>query len=228
MSRIAMVEDHSRLAALVRQALQAAGIAVDVFATFNEAWAAVQQTDYVAWVIDRGLPDGDGLELVRRMRAAGKLAPCLMLTARDALHDRVDGLDSGADDYLTKPFPMEELVARVRALMRRPAALVMGLPAHGDLRLDVEAGRLCCGEESVSLAPAELQIMRALLTHAGRPVRRPALELAAWGLGEAVTPNALDVALHRIRRKMQAIGSVQHIENIRNYGYAIRDEHATP
>lgn len=223
-----MVEDHARLATLVRQALQAAGIASDVFASLAEAWGAAQRLDYVAWVIDRGLPDGDGLELVRRMRGAGMRAPCLMLTARDALHDRVDGLDSGADDYLTKPFPMEELVARVRALMRRPAALLENAPAHGDLRIDVDSGRLCRDHESVSLAPAELQIMTALLRHAGRPLRRSALELAAWGLAEAVTPNALDVALHRLRRKLLAIGSAQHIENIRNYGYALRDEPPMP
>lgn len=223
MSRIAMVEDHARLAALVAQALQAAGIAADVFHSIAQAWAAAQDGAYAAWVIDRGLPDGDGLELVRRLRAAGHRAPCLMLTARDALHDRLDGLDSGADDYLTKPFPMEELVARVRALMRRPATLLSAVPAHGDLWLDLETGRLCCADESVSLAPAELQIMQALLLNAGRPVRRRALELAAWGLTEAVTPNALDVALHRIRRKLQAIGSGLLIENIRSYGYALRD-----
>jgi DNA-binding response OmpR family regulator len=228
MSRIAMVEDHARLAALVRQALQAAGIAVDVFPNVSQAWSAAEQSSYSAWIVDRGLPDGDGLELVRRMRGAGQSAPCLMLTARDALHDRVDGLDSGADDYLTKPFPMEELVARVRALMRRPATVLGNSPSHGDLRLDLDTGRLCCGEELVSLAPAELQIMHTLLRNAGRPVRRTALELAAWGLSEAVTPAALDVALHRIRRKLQAIGTVQHIENIRNYGYALRDESPLP
>lgn len=217
-----MVEDHTRLAALVGQALQSAGIAVDVFGNIAQAWAAAQDGAYAAWVVDRGLPDGDGLELVRRLRAAGQRAPCLMLTARDALHDRVDGLDSGADDYLTKPFPMEELVARVRALMRRPPTLLNTVPALGDIWLDIEAGRLCCAQESVSLAPAELQIMQALLMSAGRPVRRRALELVAWGLAEAVTPNALDVALHRIRRKLQAISPGQCIENIRCYGYALR------
>lgn len=223
-----MVEDHERMAVLVQEALQEAGIAVDTFSSLRHAWAAAQQSDFAAWVIDRGLPDGDGLELVRRMRAAGKLAPCLMLTARDALHDRVDGLDSGADDYLTKPFPMEELVARVKALMRRPAVMLDSSPVHGDLRIELATGRLHCGEESVTLAPAELQIVIALIRQGGRAVRRSALELAAWGLGEAVTPNALDVALHRIRRKLQAIGSRQHIENVRNYGYALREEVPLP
>ncbi len=135
MNRIALVEDHARLAALVRQSLQAAGIPTDVFPTLEAAWRGLQEIDYGALVVDRGLPDGDGLNLVRRLRAAGTGTPCLMLTARDALHDRLEGLDSGADDYLTKPFPMEELVARVRALMRRPAALRALQPRFGDIQL---------------------------------------------------------------------------------------------
>jgi DNA-binding response OmpR family regulator len=226
MNRIALVEDHVRLAELVRQALQAAGIPTDVFHTLESAWAALREIDYAALVVDRGLPDGDGLVLVTRLRAAGLATPCLMLTARDALHDRVEGLDSGADDYLTKPFPMEELVARTRALMRRPAALQAALPACGDIRLHPGEGRLSCGAESVTLAPAELQILLSLTRHAGQTVRRSGLEAAAWGLSEAVTPNALDVALHRLRRKLLAVGSRLQIVNVRNHGYALRDDEA--
>jgi DNA-binding response OmpR family regulator len=122
MYRIALVEVHARLAGLITEALQPAGILVDVFPAMEAAWLALREIDYAALVIDCGLPDSDGLELVKRLRAASRDVPCLMLTARDALHDRVDGLESGADDYLTKPFPMEELVARVRALIRRDAA----------------------------------------------------------------------------------------------------------
>ena len=158
MYRIALVEDHARLAELITEALQPAGIRADVFQAMEAAWLALREIDYAALVIDRGLPDGDGLDLIKRLRAAGKDVPCLMLTARDALHDRVDGLESGADDYLTKPFPMEELVARVRALLRRPAALRTLQPEYRDVRLQVDEGRLACGEESVTLAPAELQI----------------------------------------------------------------------
>ena len=224
MYRIALVEDHARLADLICQALQAAGIRTDVFAALEDAWAALREVEYGALVIDRGLPDGDGLALVKRLRAAGMGTPCLMLTARDALHDRVDGLESGADDYLTKPFPMEELVARVRALMRRPAAVRALQPAHGDIRLQPEEGRLACRDESVTLAPAELQIMLCLVHQAGHTVRRSALEAAAWGLSEAVTPNALDVALHRLRRKLLAVGSRLQIVNVRNHGYALRED----
>ncbi|MET0208749.1 MAG: response regulator transcription factor [Burkholderiaceae bacterium] len=224
MNRIALIEDHARLAELVRQALLAAGIPTDVFHALEDAWAALQDVPYAALVIDRGLPDGDGLSLVKRLRAAGRATPCLMLTAQDALHDRVEGLESGADDYLTKPFPMEELVARVRALMRRSSTLRAVDPSFGDLRLELEGGRLCCGEESVSMATAEVQIMASLLLQEGRTVRRGALEAAAWGLSEAVTPNALDVALHRLRRKLLAIDSQLRIVNIRNHGYALTAE----
>jgi DNA-binding response OmpR family regulator len=226
MNRIALVEDHDRLAALVCKALSAAGIVVDVFERLEPAHHAITQTPYAALVVDRGLPDGDGLGLVRRLRAEGNVTPCLMLTARDALHDRIDGLESGADDYLAKPFPMEELVARVRALLRRPVAMQSLSPAWGDLRLEPDAGLMCCGEEAVTLPPAEMQIMLCLVKAEGRTVRRGALETAAWGLAEAVTPNALDVALHRLRKKLGAIGSGLVIVNSRGHGYALRDEPA--
>jgi DNA-binding response OmpR family regulator len=224
MNRIALVEDHDRLAALVCKALSAAGIVVDVFDRIEPARHAIAQAPYAALVVDRGLPDGDGLSLVRRLRAEGNVTPCLMLTARDALHDRIDGLESGADDYLAKPFPMEELVARVRALLRRPAAMQSLTPAFADLRLEPDAGMMCCGEEQVTLPAAEMQIMLCLVKAEGRTVRRGALETAAWGLGEAVTPNALDVALHRLRKKLAAIGSTLVIVNSRGLGYALRAE----
>jgi DNA-binding response OmpR family regulator len=222
MSRILLVEDHERLAHLVCKGLTSAGIAVDVFSRIDAAWAAIQQVPYQALILDRGLPDGDGLALLQRLRNAGLGVPCLVLTARDALHDRIEGLDAGADDYLPKPFAMDELVARVRALLRRPVELQPLAPSHGDLRLQPGIGAMCCADESIPLAPAEMQIMLLLLRKPGEIVRRTAIEAAGWGLSEAVTPNALDVALHRIRRKLLAIGSRQRIINLRGLGYALR------
>jgi len=223
MNRILLIEDHDRLARLMCKALRGAGIAVDVVERIDSAWDAVGRMPYQALVLDRGLPDGDGLGLLRRLRGAGLALPCLVLTARDALHDRVEGLDAGADDYLPKPFAVDELVARVRALLRRPVEYRTLDPAHGDLMLRPDAGLLCSGEESVSLAPAEMQIMLLLVRKHAEVVRRGALEAAAWGLSEAVTPNALDVVLHRIRRKLLAIGSRQRIVNVRGLGYALRE-----
>lgn len=223
MNRIALIEDHERLSQLLGKALSAAGIEADIFASIESAWLALKTTPYGIVVIDRGLPDGDGLSLVRRLRAAGNLVPCLMLTARDALHDRVEGLESGADDYLVKPFSMEELVARVRALMRRPASIQSLSPSFGDLQVLPEAGEMRCGQEAVSLAPAELQIMVGLAQAGGKTVRRSALSAAAWGVSEAVTPNAMDVAMHRLRKKLQAIGSTVQIINLRGQGYALSE-----
>lgn len=224
MSRILLIEDHERLAELIRKSLVAAGIGVDLADRINVAWAALQQMPYQALVLDRGLPDGDGLILLQKLRSAGFRVPCLVLTARDALHDRVTGLDAGADDYLTKPFAMDEMVARVRALLRRPLEIRALDPCHGDLTLQSSTGVLCCGDEKVSLAAAEVHIMQLLLRRHEEVVRRDALEAAAWGLSEAVTPNALDVALHRIRRKLFVIGSRQRIVNVRGHGYALRED----
>jgi DNA-binding response OmpR family regulator len=223
MNRILLVEDHARLAALIRRALDKAGISVDVFDRLEPAWSASRQMPYGAMVVDRGLPDGDGLALVQRLRAAGLHTPCLMLTARDALHDRVQGLDGGADDYLTKPFAMNELVARVRALLRRPVGQQTLAPSYRDIQLRPDEGVMRCGEECITLPLVEMRIMLELVRGGGQVVRRTLLESAAWGLSDAVTPNALDVALHRLRRKLQAIGSRQQIVNIRTLGYALHE-----
>ena len=226
MSRILLIEDHERLADLICKGLAGAGVAVDVVSRVDAAWAAIQHVSYQAMILDRGLPDGDGLVLLQKLRKSGLGLPCLVLTARDALHDRVEGLDAGADDYLPKPFAMDEMVARVRALLRRPVVLSTLDPTCGDLTLRTDTGVLWCGEKSVALSPAELQIMVLFLRTPQDVVRRTALEAAAWGLSEAVTPNALDVALHRIRRKLLVIGSGQIIINVRGHGYALREQDA--
>jgi len=224
MSRIALIEDHPRLAQLICKALAQAGILVDLFPRLDSAWPNVRDGEYQVIVIDRGLPDGDGLDLVRRLRSARHSTPCLMLTARDALHDRVEGLESGADDYLAKPFEMAELIARVRALGRRPSLFNDSGLHYSDIRLEPEQGHMVSTNESITLPPAEMQIMLTLVRAGGKTVRRTSLELAAWGLGEAVTPNALDVALHRLRKKLQTIGSALQIINLRGHGYALKSE----
>lgn len=221
MSRVVLVEDHPRLAGMIAQALRQAGIECDVWDRAEAAWAASRCTPYAAALVDRGLPDGDGLQLVRRWRSNGQHLPCLMLTARDALHDRVEGLEAGADDYLSKPFPMEELVARVRALLRRPQQQVALTACFEDLELWPEHAKLVCGTASAVLPKAELQILQVLLKAGGQPVRRPALETAAWGLQAAVTPGALDVAMHRLRKRLKSLGSSVKIHNLRAVGYVL-------
>jgi DNA-binding response OmpR family regulator len=222
MSRVAIVEDHERLADMVRQALLSAGIESDLFRSLSEAHYGVTQADYAVLIVDRGLPDGDGLGFVRTLRAAGQMTPCLMLTARDALHDRVDGLESGADDYVTKPFAMSELVARVRTLMRRPPVQTTLVRTFADITVDPVQRAARCAAASVQLSAAELQIVLRLIEAAGQTVPHAALEHAAWGLGEAVTPNALEVTVHRLRKKLTTIGATTRLINLRGAGFALR------
>lgn len=221
MPRILLLEDHLRLSELIRRAVGKAGIECDCVEKIEQAWAALQAQAYSAVLIDRGLPDGDGLSIVTRLRKAGNPVPCLLLTARDALHDRVEGLESGADDYLCKPFSLEELVARLCALLRRPPEQASLEASFGDLQLLPESLQMRCREQAVALPRGELQIMLALFRAGGKLVRRQTLEAAAWGLQEAVTPNALDVAVHRLRQKLQALNSGVSIVNHRAVGYAI-------
>lgn len=163
------------------------------------------------------------MDLVRRLRGANNSLPCILLTARDALRDRVDGLDAGADDYLSKPFALEELVARVKALMRRQPDFQRQVYSWGDVTLQPEEGCMRMQEDTISLAPAELQIMACLIRSEGQTVRRAALEDAAWGIATPVTPNALDVAIHRLRKKLSAIGSTLNLVNVRSLGFALRE-----
>lgn len=221
MSRVALIEDHARLAEMIRQALSGAGVETDIFCTLSEASYGLSRAEYVVMIVDRGLPDGDGLVFLRSLRAGGNMTPCLMLTARDALHDRIDGLESGADDYVTKPFAMSELVARVRTLMRRPAVLTNLVQCFADISLDPQQRAMHCGGQLVLLAPAESQIMSMLLKAEGQTVRHSALEHSAWGLGEAVTPNALEVTIHRLRKKLLAIGSTTRLANVRGSGFGL-------
>ena len=221
MNRILLVEDHAHMRELVARELQHAGIAADAVGRVSEAEACLAQVRDGALVLDRGLPEGDALPWLQRLRARQVLVPCLLLTARDALHDRVDGLEAGADDYLAKPFERDELVARVRALLRRQQAWVASAPQWAGLVVSPEGARLSCGLSSVNLAPSELQLMLALVRAQGQVVRRSALEAGAWGLTDPVTPNALDVAVHRLRRKLEVLGSPVRLVNTKGVGFSL-------
>lgn len=209
------------MAQAVRACLERNGIACDVVATQGQAMAAIADGIHEALILDRSLPDGDGLQFLSRLRAARLTVPCMILTARDALGDRVRGLEAGADDYLTKPFEMEELLARTRALLRRSQAWIPSEVCFGDVRILAQDGTLCVGNACATLSMPELQIILALARQGGHVVRRATLEGAAWGISSAVTPKALDVAIHRLRGKLASLDSSVSITNTKGIGYAL-------
>ena len=221
MPRILLVEDHPRMAETIRVLLERNGIACDVVGRRDEATAALADSRYDAIILDRTLPDGDGLEVLARLRASRASIPCMILTARDALGDRVDGLDAGADDYVTKPFDLEEMLARTRALLRRSQPWMPTEVSFGDMRVVPQSSSLFVANAFITLSQTELQIVLALVRNEGRVVRRAMLETAAWGLSTAVTPKALDVAIHRLRAKLAMLRSKVSIANSKGIGYAL-------
>jgi DNA-binding response OmpR family regulator len=221
MPRVLIVEDHPRMAQAMADALRVQGIACDTVPSLRQAAAFLETVRYDALILDRGLPDGDGLSVLAQLRALRQSTPCMIVTARDALGDRVSGLENGADDYLTKPFEMAELVARTKALMRRHQPWAPDEACFADLRVSPQASTLFVGTSSITLSPSELQVILSLIRHAGQVVRRGALESAAWGAFPEITPKALDVAILRLRSKLAALQSGVSIVNTKGVGYAL-------
>jgi DNA-binding response OmpR family regulator len=221
--RILLVEDQPEMVAALRTALTRHDMIVDQALNLGEAEAILADSSYNAVVLDRQLPDGDGLSLIPKLRASGNLVPVLVLTARGELNDRVAGLDKGADDYLAKPFAFEELLARLRALLRRPANLQSDIVRAGRIAFDFVHREASIEGAVLDMPRRELLVLEALMRRMGRMVQRSALMEAVFGLDDAVQPNALDTHISRLRRKLADADAGVTINGVRGVGYLLRE-----
>jgi two-component system OmpR family response regulator len=219
--RVLVVEDDERMADMVRRGLERAGMAIDVAGRGGDALWMAGSTAYDAVVLDVGLPDLDGFEVCRRLRADGVWAPILMLTARDAVEDRVAGLDTGADDYLLKPFTFAELTARLRALVRRGAPERPVVLEAGGLRLDPAARQVWRGDAQLDLSPKEYAILEAFMRRPGETLTRGELLDAAWDMAYENRSNIVDAYVRLLRGKVDRPFGAASIETVRGHGYRL-------
>ncbi|MBW8785597.1 MAG: response regulator transcription factor [Novosphingobium sp.] len=221
--RLLLVEDNDRLSEFLEKALHDSGFTVDRCASVVDADAALAGVKFDATIMDLGLPDGDGLGLVKTMRGRGDQTPVLILTARDALNDRVGGLNGGADDYMVKPFAMEELIARVKALLRRPGAALGVELTLGNICLDTTGPNLTVAGRPVSLTRREVTLLEILLRRPGKVVSRNAIEDGLYGFNDDVGSNALEVLVSRLRKKLISVGADIQLHTVRGVGYMAMD-----
>jgi len=222
--RILVVEDNEELAQLLTQGLHAAGYETDLLTMAAEARTAVTTTRYAALVLDLGLPDGDGLSILREIRQREDPIPVLVLTARGGLHDRVIGLRSGADDYLVKPFAFEELVARLEALLRRPGQLLGRSLQVANLAFDTESRQAFIDDKPQVLSARETAVLELLMRRKGRVVSKKLVEDHIFGLSGEVASNAVEVYVYRLRKQLSERGAKVQIHTIRGVGYLIAEE----
>jgi DNA-binding response OmpR family regulator len=222
--RLLVVEDNNELSQLLLKGLAAAGFAADAVTTAGEARAAVATTRYAAVVLDLGLPDGDGLAVLRDLRERKDATPVLVLTARGGVHDRVSGLRSGADDYLAKPFAFEELVARLQALLRRPGDLLGQLLQVGNVAFDTEARQAFVDDRPQFFSAREVAVLEILMRRSGRVVSKKLVEDHLFGLSADVGSNAVEVYIHRLRKQLADAGGKVQIHTIRGVGYLIAED----
>lgn len=220
--RLLILEDNQSLSEWLARLLRRENFVVDCVPDGETLVEGVDLAPYDLAIVDLGLPGIGGLDVVRHIRRAQHSLPILILTAEDALKSRVEGLNAGADDYVTKPFEVEELEARIRALLRRSGAKMQTLLTFGPLSFDPESRAMTLSGAPLALTPREHTILETLLRRAGKTVSKEALLDAAYGHGEEVSPAAIEVAVHRLRRKLE--GTSVGIATLRGFGYILRTE----
>jgi len=222
--RLLVVEDEGGIAGALRQGLSECGYAVDLARDGIEARDHALAATYDVILLDILLPKLDGISLLRDLRRRGMTTPILLLTARDAIDDRVAGLDAGADDYLVKPFSFSELLARIRALLRRPVLQTANKLASGDISMDLGARTVTRGAQTIVLTPREFAVLEYLLRHPGQALSRSQIAERVWSWEFHGETNIVDVYIGYLRRKLDESGAPSVIETLRGYGYRLRDE----
>ena len=221
--KLLVIEDNPRLSAVMTKLLADNGMTVDAVATVEDARAALAVAAYDLILLDLTLPDGFGGDLLRSLRTAGKATPVLVATARGDVSDRVQLLNAGADDYLVKPFSLDELLARIRAVLRRPRQTAPNLVQAGNIALDTESQTLTVDGKPVELPRLELRVLAALLAQRGRLLARERLEQAVYTMDAEVTPNAIEAAVSRLRRRLESHGATVTITAMRGLGYILAE-----
>jgi DNA-binding response OmpR family regulator len=219
--RILVVEDDADVARFLRRGLTEEAYAVDVVEDGDAATEAAAVNPYDAIVLDFGLPKANGLEVCRRVRESGSHVPILMLTARDTVDDKIAGLDAGADDYLAKPFAFGELLARLRALLRRGSVTLPSVLVAGPLAIDTRAHRVTIGSRSLTLTTKEYAVLEHLARNAGRIVTREELSEHVWGEDFDPFSNLIEVYVNRLRRHIEKVTDVPLIHTVRGSGYVL-------
>ena len=217
--RVLVIEDNQRLCQAVADSLRAQGFAVDTAASASEGLRVWKAADYDAAVLDLMLPDGTGLGALKEMRDRGNMTPVLILTALGTIEDRVRGLDCGADDYLVKPFAMQELIARLRALLRRPGAALGRMLTLGSVKLDTSARIATVAETQLDLTRSELIVLEALLRNQGRVISKERLAEGLYDFEQERSANSVETQVHRLRKKLAAVGADVSLRTLRGLGY---------
>lgn len=221
--RLLLVEDNTRLSSLIAAGLVREGFEVDTATSVSEGLAAVAAIHFDAAILDIGLPDGDGLSIAHYLRGRGSAVPILVLTARGSVRDRVKGLGQGADDYLGKPFDFDELVARIRALLRRPAAYLGDQLRLGHMVFDPREREIVVSGRRSSLGSREAALLEALMRRINHVVPKKVIEDQLYGLSDEGSSNAIEVCIHRLRKQLASCRTGATIHTIRGVGYLIKE-----